>query len=377
MTGDKAPVVRSPRRGHGRTTLIDVARVAGVTAITVSRYLREPHKLAPATAERVRLALSNLSYVPHKQAGHLASGRSSMVAALIPSIAHSIFGETVQGLAEGLQSAGYELLIAATGYSLEREEEQLRAVLGWLPAAVVVTGRQHTAAAQALLRRARDKGLPVIEVWDHQRGHREFAQVGFSHAAVGQAMARHLLSSGHVHLAYVDTPVADDLRAHERGDAFVREVRRAGAHALTLHTSEPDAFDAGREALDSLVLSHGVSHGVSHGAGGKPPSKPAKRAPTGHTGAAVTAVAFANDQLAAGALWHAHRIGLPIPGQLAVLGFGDFPIARQLDPPLSTVRPPRHEIGLEAARQVIAALQDGVPAIGCDLPWKIVHRSTS
>ncbi len=351
---------RNHRKGHGRVTLDDVARVAQVTSITVSRYLREPHKLAPETAERVRAALQQTAYVPHKQAGHLASGRSTMVAALIPNVGHSIFGETVQGLAERLQGAGYELLIAATGYSLDREEEQLRAVLGWLPAAVVVTGRQHTAGTIALLQRARDGGMPVVEMWDYQRGQNEFAQVGFSHAAVGLAMARHLLDSGHKRLAYVDTPVADDLRAHERADAFVHEARRSGAQVELLHTSQPDAFDAGREALQRLIDARSVDAVPPRGAG-----------------AGVTALAFANDHIAAGALLHARRIGIAVPGDLALLGFGDFPIARQLDPPLSTVRPPRHEIGVEAARQVVAALRDGRPAVGCALAWELVQRGTT
>jgi LacI family transcriptional regulator, gluconate utilization system Gnt-I transcriptional repressor len=351
---------RSSRKGHGRVTLDDVARVAQVTSITVSRFLREPHKLAPETAERVRAALQQTAYVPHKQAGHLASGRSSMVAALIPNVGHSIFGETVQGLAERLQGAGYELLIAATGYSLDREEDQLRAVLGWLPAAVVVTGRQHTAGTMAMLQQARDGGMPVVEMWDHQRGRHEFAQVGFSHAAVGQAMARHLLDRGHRRLAYVDTPVADDLRAHERGDAFVREARRGGAQVELLPTTEPDAFDAGREALQRLADARSVA-----------------TVPSGGEPSGVTALAFANDHIAAGALLQARRIGIAVPGDLALLGFGDFPIARQLDPPLSTVRPPRQEIGYEAARQVVAALRDGRPAVGCALAWETVQRGTT
>ncbi len=365
---DKAGNGRTQRRGHGRVTLIDVARLAGVTSITVSRYLREPHRLAPETADRVRLALAQTAYVPHKQAGHLASGHSSMVAALIPNVGHSIFGDTVQGLAEQLQPAGYELLIAATGYSLEREEEQLRAVLGWLPAAVLVTGRQHSAGSTALLTRARDTGVPVIEMWDHQRQQHPFAQVGFSHASVGQAMARHLIERGHAQLAYVDTPVTDDVRAHERGDAFLREARRANVPAHTLHTAAADAFDAGREALQTWLDAQAA----------EPPAQAAARRKGGDRALAdVTAMAFANDHLAAGALLHARRVGLAVPGRLALLGFGDFPIARQLDPPLSTVRLPRLEIGHETARQVLAALRDGVPASGCALPWEMMPRGTT
>jgi len=96
-------------------------------------------------------------------------GSARMVAALIPSIANSIFAETVQGLADALQGSGCELLLASTGYSVEREEEQLRALLGWFPSALVITGRRHTPGALALLRQAQARGTPVIEIWDHTR----------------------------------------------------------------------------------------------------------------------------------------------------------------------------------------------------------------
>ena len=271
---------RIARRGHGRVTLQDVAAAAGVTSITVSRFLREPAVVAPATAKRIRGALAQTGYVPNKQAGLLASGAGNIVAALLPNLANSIFAETAQGLSDGLQAAGFELLIASTGYSLEREEHQLRALLGWHPAAVVVTGRRHASGALRMLANAKAAGTPVIEIWDHhppERGARRttFTQIGFNHDEVGRAMADHLLRAGHRCLAYVDSGVAEDYRAHERGLAFATAVRAAGAQVTVLVAPAGDAFDAGRQVLGDLVRAG-------------PPT--------------LTAAAFANDHLACGAL---------------------------------------------------------------------------
>lgn len=342
------------RRGHGRATLADVAREAGVTSITVSRFLREPRKVAPETAARIEAALAATGYVPNKQAGVLAAGTApaawGMVAAIIPSIANSIFAETVQGLSDGLAAAGHELLLASTGYSIEREEAQIRAVLGWFPSALIVTGRHHTTEALALLRAARERGTPVIEIWDRHAGG-SFAQVGFDHARVGRAMAEHLIARGHRELAYVDSGVAEDFRAHERGAGFARAARSAGAPVRTLVAPAGDGFDAGRSALRALL-----------DAKGRP---------------LVRAAAFANDHLACGALLEARARGIAVPAQIALLGFGDFPIGRQLDPPLSTLRPPRHEIGAEAARQVLALLRDGAAPKNVDLPWTLVPRAST
>jgi LacI family gluconate utilization system Gnt-I transcriptional repressor len=338
------------RRGHGRVTMQDVARLAEVTAITVSRYLREPQVVAAPTAERIRAALAQTGYVPHKQAGQLASGHSNMVAAIVPNLANSIFAETVQGLSDTLQRAGYELLLASTNYSLEREQEQIRAVLGWHPSALALTGRRHSAASTAMLRAAQAAGMPIVELWDrHGSDANGFAQVGFDHEAVGRAMAEHLIARGHRRLAYVDSAVVEDFRAHERGTGFVAAARAAGVHVRRFTAAAGDAFDAGRLAVDSLLDER----------------------------AATTAAAFANDHLACGALLEATARGVAVPARLALIGFGDFGIGRQLRPTLSTVRPPRYEIGSEAGRMLIEALADGRPPGHRSLDWTLVERNST
>jgi LacI family transcriptional regulator, gluconate utilization system Gnt-I transcriptional repressor len=338
--------------------LQDVAQAAEVTAITVSRFLREPGVVAPDTAARIRSALARTGYVPNKQAGLLASGVSNVVAALLPNLANSIFAETAQGLSDGLQAAGFELLIASTGYSLEREEHQLRALLGWRPAALVVTGRRHSAGAHKLLAHAKSAGTPVIEIWDHhppEPGTRrapavQFTQIGFNHDHVGQAMAEHLLRAGHRVVAYIDSGVAEDYRAHERGIAFAKAAEAAGARVTVLTAPAGDAFDAGRHVLGQLLRA------------GPPP---------------ITAAAFANDHLACGALLEANHQRITVPTRLALLGFGDFAISRQLSPAMSSVQLPRYQIGSETAHSLLDALRLDKPAQPVALPWGLVVRGST
>lgn len=363
--GSAMPLARS-RRGHGRVTLQEVAALAGVTSITVSRYLREPGVVATVTAQRIQTALSDTGYVPNRQAGQLASGHSRMVAAIIPSIANSIFSETVQGLSDTLQASGYELMLASSGYSLEREEAQIRAVLAWSPSALVVTGTHHTTGARLLLNAAQRNGTPVIEVWDQSVEPRAasadaISQVGFNHHAVGRAMAEHLLSRGHRQLAYVDSGVVEDFRAHERGAGFraaarehSRVHRRDPATVNLINPPAGDAFDCGRLALAQILAL---------------PGRPFT--------ANITAAAFANDHLACGALLAAQAQGLQVPAQLALMGFGDFPISRQLQPALTTVSPPRHEIGVQAAEVLLAALQSGTPPAHRALEWQMQIREST
>ncbi len=379
---------RQGRRGHGRATLRDVALAAGVTSITVSRYLREPDRVAQDTALRIRQALVDTGYVPNKQAGLLASGVSNIVAALLPNLTNSIFAETVQGLSDTLQSAQHELLIGSTGYSLEREEEQLRSLLGWHPAAVVVTGRRHSPGATAMLAAARDTGTPVIEIWDYHPNvvgtaagatAERFTRIGFNHADVGRAMAQHLLDAGHRHLAYVNSGVSEDYRALERGLAFQTHALAAGAQVSVLQAPAGDPFDAGRAMLLPLL---GAPAGAAAASRSDPGAAPTRAAATQLTAAEInaapiTAAAFANDHLATGALLEATRRHIAVPQRLALLGFGDFTLARQLVPALSSVALPRYEIGVTAARALLAALQGGGPAASHTLPWSLAARAST
>lgn len=312
-------------RGHGRATQATVARHAGVTTMTVSRYLREPQRVASVTAARIAAALALTGYTPNKHAGMLASGRSSMVAAIIPNIATATFAETVQGLTDVLQARGLELLLASTNYSLEREEEQIRAVLGWSPSALVVTGRRHSEAALAMMHKAQADGIPVLEMWDHEPADRSFVQVGFSHRSVGVMMAEHMLQQGHRDLGYVDSGVREDFRAHERARAFVEAVAAAGARARVFEAPRIEPMAAGRAAFADMRKA---------------------RLPA--------AVAFASDNFAAGAYFGAIEAGMDVPGELALLGFGDFPISRQLPGGLSTVSVSPYAIGQACAKHLLA-----------------------
>lgn len=341
------------RRGHGRPTLHDVADAAGVTRITVSRFIRQPTLVAEATADRIREAIEHVGYVPNQQAGHLASGESRLVAALIPNVGHSIFAETIQGLTEGLRESAYELLLLSTGYSLEREETQLLALTGWAPGAIIVTGRQHTPVALGLLRDARASGIPVVQIWDHPSApdaSEGFAQIGFDHFATGEAMAQHLIDQGRSVLAYVDSGVAEDFRAHERGAGFLARARTLGVHATLVHAALGDAFDAGRTVLQNLW---------------------------DHAGHRADAAAFANDHLACGALLEASRLGVDVPNGLALLGFGDFPLGRQLQPTLSTMRPPTADIGRMAAQAVLRSLMEGPEPESLEMGCKLIVRQST
>ena len=323
VAADDQPV-RPHGRSHGRATQATVAEQAGVTTMTVSRFLRAPDQVARATADRIRAALQRTGYTPNKNAGMLAGRRSSIVAVIVPSIASSTFSGTVQAISDGLQAHELELLLASTNYDPQREEQQIRAVLAWSPSALVVTGRTRTPAATALLRQAQQRACRWCRSGTSTRAS-EFVQIGFSHTRVGELMARHLVSRGYRDLVYVDNSVPEDLRAHERGKAFARVARKARARVRVVNMPRLDPMAAGRAVLQQL-LAEGLPR----------------------------AMAFSSDFPAAGAWLLAQEAGIAVPGQLAMLGFGDYPIASQLGGGLSTVSVDRQSLGAICAQQVLA-----------------------
>jgi len=134
MPDSPAPVrARRGRRRHAGLTLADVARLAGVSPITVSRALNSPEQLTAETLARVQEAVARTGYVPNRVAGGLASSRSRLIAALVPTIASPVFLETVQALTEAADAAGYQVMLGQSGYGTEREEALLDALIGRRP----------------------------------------------------------------------------------------------------------------------------------------------------------------------------------------------------------------------------------------------------
>ncbi|MET0266794.1 MAG: LacI family DNA-binding transcriptional regulator [Duganella sp.] len=316
------------RRGSGRATIHDVARLAEVGSITASRYFSEPSRVGAKLSARIAAAVKQLGYVPNLVAGGLASSHGRMVGMVIPNISGPIFANTIQSFSDTLSRHGYQLLLASSYFSARQEESAVRTFLGWKPAALVVTGRFHNRATEKLLATA---GVPVVETWDYQP-RRKPIQVGYSNHAVGEQAARYLYAKGYRRIAFVQNSLAGDLSAVDRSDGYAAVMREHGLEPVIYVPTAEAPFDAGKQAIEALAL-----------------------APSGKS-KAVEAIIFANDNLAAGALLAGGRAGLKIPAQCAIVGFGDYAFSSLLLPSLTTIRPPGREIGEIAALRILEQL---------------------
>lgn len=334
---------RAARPGTGGITLADVARLAGVSAITVSRALNTPAAVSPQTLERVRSAISRSGYVPNLVAGGLASNRSRMVAALVPTIAGPVFLETIQALTDALAEAGCQLMLGQSGYGGLREDALIDAIVGRRPDGIVLTGIMHSAEAR---RKLLASGIPVVETWDLTPTPIDMI-VGFSHEKIGRAVADFIHEQGHRHPAIV---TADDHRAGLRRAGFEQRLRELGLEcAAACVVPAPSSLGNGRAGWAEL-------------------RRQSQR---------IDVVVCSSDVLAHGVMTEVQAAGLVVPADVAVMGFGDMPFSGHTHPPLSTVRVDGAEIGRQAARFILDRVENRDPGPRVrDLGFSIVKRAS-
>lgn len=336
------------RRKMQRVTMTEVARAAGVSPSTVSLYLRKPALVSPAVGAEIARVVEQLGYVPSLVAGGLAAAGSRVVSIIVPSVRNAFFADTVSALQDALGADGLQLMLGHTEYSPAREEALVRTALSWAPAAVVLVGLEHSRATRRLLL-ATD--VPVFEIWECGQTPTDTA-VGFHHREVGLAAARHLLERGRARLAFLGARMTEDRRAAQRAAGFVRGV-------------------ADRGAADPLVLDHPGSATTEAGARLLSEALAAR--------ADLDGIACSNDLVALGVLFECQRRGVGVPGQLAVIGFGDLVFSASCVPPLTTIKPPGEAIGRRVAELIRTRLGGAPPPDGplvLDLGFSLVARQS-
>ena len=326
-------------------TVQDVARMAGVSAMTVSRVINTPALVHADTASRVHAAIDATCFVPNMLAGGLKSKRSRLIAAIVPSLASPVFSATVDALTSALANAGYHLMVGQSGYDQEAEDALLRALMGRRPDGFVLVGVDHSLKARMHLKAS---GVPVVETWDLTPEPVDML-VGFSHVAAGAAVCRYLQGRGRRSLAVI---TASDERAMRRAHAFAAAARDAGLVAPTvIQVDAPATMGDGRRALQRLLAQNGDVDGLF----------------------------CSSDMLALGVLVEAVHRNVPVPERISVVGFGDLGFAGDTEPALTSVRVDGHRIGNEAARCIVHRLENpgAVSLRTLDVGFSIVERASA
>jgi LacI family transcriptional regulator, gluconate utilization system Gnt-I transcriptional repressor len=329
-------------------TMADVARLAGVSPMTVSRAFKRDTSVSEATRDAILKAAEEIGYVFDSTASSLRSQKTDFVAVTIPSINNANFAETLRGLSEGLKARGLQILLGYTDYDIHEEERLIEQLLRRRPEAIVVTGGKHTPRSRRLLENA---GLPVIETWDlpaQPIGH----VVGFSNAEAVRGMIDHFVSRGVTRIAFIGGDADRDTRGTDRREGFVAAMRAQGLEASRLIDAgaPPISMREGAVAMGQLL----------------------DRLPD------TEALICVSDLSAFGALTECQRRGIRVPEDIWIAGFGDYEIAEVSVPALTTINPFPREIGARAAALILDVL-DGrqtEPATVAIRPELLIRQSS-
>ncbi len=303
--------------------MTDVARIAGVSPMTVSRALRRSSPVARATREHVLKVIDELGYVPDQIAAGLSSQRSGFIAVLVPSLNNPHFADTVGALQDTLRESELQTLIGHTNYLADQEEKLVETMLRRRPEMVVLTYDGHTPRTRRLLANAE---VPVIEIWELPRkplGH----VVGFSNKRAASALTKQLISKGYRKFAFIGETDDKDTRG---------AARRAGVR------------DALRDAgLDDGRMLAFAPPPISMSQGARAFTEVMQRWPD------TEIVVCVSDPCAFGVQTECQRRGIAIPGDLAVAGFGDFEVSGLAVPAISTVAVSAEEIGRRTGELIL------------------------
>ncbi|MER9137617.1 LacI family DNA-binding transcriptional regulator [Mesorhizobium sp. M0830] len=334
------------RRGGGRPTISDVARKAGVGAITVSRALREPERVSEELRRQIQAAVDELGYVPDPNARALASARAEVFGVLVPSLTNNVFAEVVRGIYDSLSDSPFRIQLGNTHYSGLEEERLLQVFGSQRPAALIVAGIDQTPVSRKLLENA---GCPVVQVMETGLDPVDM-MVGFSHLDGGRTATEHLIEAGYRRIGFIGARM--DPRSQRRLAGYRAAMEAAGLFdpRLVTTTPVPSSVSLGREMFRDALAKVST----------------------------LDAVFCNNDDIALGVLFECHRASILVPKTIGIVGFNDLDMMQVAFPSITSIRTHRYEIGRRAVAMALAAIAGNRPEQRIvDLGFELKRREST
>ncbi|MGL5843119.1 MAG: substrate-binding domain-containing protein [Aeromonas hydrophila] len=305
-----------------RPTLQDIANLTGVTKMTVSRSLRDPQAVAADTQKRIAAVVEQLGYIPNRAPNILSNATSKAIGILIPSLSNQVFSAVVHGIESVTRPAGYQTLIAHYGYSPEREQQQVAALLSYHVDGLILSDSQHTERTRKMIATA---GIPVVETMDLPQDPIDMV-VGMDHRAAARAMVSEMLRRGRRKVVYLGARL--DVRTCLRMEGYYQAMVDLDLVGQHIQTEQSSSFTLGGQLLEQALVRYPDLDGLF----------------------------CTNDDLAVGALLQCQSKRIPVPQQIAIAGCNALDIGQAMTPKLASIATPREVIGREAAAMLLARL---------------------
>ena len=308
-------------------SILDVAKLAGVSPTTAKRAVREPHLLTQATLERVQKAIQALNYEPDRTAGALRRGHSHTIGLMVGNIIEPFFAQLTRTIAKAVHARGYALLVADSEYDTALELENLRMFHGHRVSGLIVRSAFGLGNLE-YLKRLHEQGTYILEI-DHFLEGSPFGHIMFENEASVLMGVRYLHELGHERIAALTVFDPERLQ-DERAKAFPGVMKALGLKLPKnyQHGSELSEEGGYQRTLELLRL----------------PDPP-------------TAIFSMTGTEAAGAFRAIKELGLRIPEDVSLLTFDDYSWTSLVDPPLDVIIQPIEQMGLAAVDVVLNAIE--------------------
>ena len=330
-----------------KVTITDVARLAKVSPMTVSRALRRPESVSAELRARINAAVKRLGYVPNLAASRLASSRTQLIGVVVPTLYNVIFAEYLLALHEELIREDFHIVVVNSRYSEREEEEAVKTLIGQRVEAIVVAGIHHTPLTRRILSRSR---IPVIETFELSEDPIGL-NIGFAQQEAAVTAVRHLIAGGRRRIAYFAGNFDD--RALARLVGYRQAMSEAGLDDEIAITQilRLSTIQLGSDLLRKRIEERGLPD----------------------------AIFCIDDNLALGAMQECRKRSVWVPQDVAIVGFHDLEFAACLSPSLSSVATRRYETGKLAAQRLIEALKGGAPLRReqIDLGFELIPREST
>ena len=330
------------------TRLKDIAERAGVSVMTVSKALRDEPDVSAATKARIKLLAQQMGYVPDSTAQGLRTRTTRLFGLAVSALTNPIFSRVVLAIEERAHEMGYDVLLAHTLNSPEREEACLRRFMSRRVDGIFISPVYRMGDQAPIYQELLAREIPTILLGHSAPFCAQFANVETDDLLAGYAVTRHLLQLGHRRIAFLAGPPATPW-TQERFEGYRRALREAG-----LDVDDKLVFQAGRTIEDGAkAAAQMVAESCD-----------------------ATAIQAVNDLVAAGCADTLLKQGLRVPEDISVAGFGNTLLAEYFRVPLTTTRQPKYRLG-EAAVEAMRTLMGGRRPEPKRLPADLIPRAST
>lgn len=309
-------------------TIKDIARELGISPSTVSRALKDHPDISIATKKAVNELADKLNYQPNTVALNLRQRKTNTIGVIIPEIVHFFFSTVISGIEDVAYEAGYNVILAQSNESVEREKSDIKALFNSRVDGLLLSISRETTNFDHI-ESIISKGLPIV-FYDRMYTNPNTSKVIVDDYVGAKEAVLHLIEQGYKRIAHLEAApglqIAVDRR---RGYVDALKENNMPVKETMIIECPNGSLEDGKKATKKLLSL------------ASPPD----------------AIFANNDLLAMGAMLSIKEKGLKIPGDIALMGFSNWFFSQLLDPPLSSVDQPGFEMGQEAARLLIRQIE--------------------